>query len=171
MPILYLLSDIVNNLITLSDIVVFTSCWKVIDMETIGSRFKHLRKIAGLSQFDFAKAIGLSQGRLSDIETNQNKPSADTLMAVNGCFGASTDWLLQGIGLMPTESVPLLKEEKSISGLETNEAAKLEIELSDQTFLRLIYQLNDSEKHHIYNFIHFSIKNRSTSFKPSQHED
>ncbi|WP_162463061.1 helix-turn-helix domain-containing protein [Paenibacillus psychroresistens] len=126
-------------------------------METIGSRFKHLRKIAGLSQLDFAKTIGLSQGRLSDIETNQNKPSADTLIAVNGCFGTSTDWLLQGIG--------------SIPGFETYEAVKTKVELSDMPFLKLLHQLNDLEKHHIYNFINFTIKNRSAPFKSNQQED
>lgn len=131
-------------------------------MKTVGLRFKHLRKLTGLSQLNFAKAIGLSQGRLSDIETNQNKPSADTLLSVLEYSGASADWLLKGIGPIHKEPSPNLRKSSSIR--ETPDAF---IELgpfSDTDFLNLIHQLNEVEKHFLFNLIQFTLLNRYEPF-------
>ncbi|MDB5052519.1 MAG: transcriptional regulator [Bacilli bacterium] len=131
-------------------------------METIGKRFKYLRKLAGINQLDFARAIGLSQGRLSDIESNHNKPSADTLISVMEYFGASTDWLLLGLGPSPTRIRLASDFEKE------NEEVKEPLTWNEE-FLKLIHQLSDEEKHGILNFIQFTIMNRSAYSQLSKH--
>jgi transcriptional regulator with XRE-family HTH domain len=47
-------------------------------MDTIGDRVKGIRKKNKMNQIEFSEKIGISQGRLSEIEQNKTKPSADT---------------------------------------------------------------------------------------------
>jgi transcriptional regulator with XRE-family HTH domain len=42
-----------------------------------------LRKNAGLTQIEFAKRIGVSQGTLSDIEQGNCNPSIDTVLSIH----------------------------------------------------------------------------------------
>lgn len=64
---------------------------------TIGERIKHIRtNIMQMSQSDFAKAIGVSQGTLSDIEKNKGKPSVDTVISASRYSSISADWILTG---------------------------------------------------------------------------
>ncbi|SEO90486.1 Helix-turn-helix domain-containing protein [Amphibacillus marinus] len=65
-------------------------------MDTIGDRFKDLRKRNNLKQIDFCMEVGISQGTLSDIEKGKNKPSIDTVISTSNKFHISTDWLLKG---------------------------------------------------------------------------
>lgn len=48
-------------------------------MRTIGQKEKAIRKKHELSQIDFAEIIGISHGRLSEIEQGKTKPSAEIL--------------------------------------------------------------------------------------------
>lgn len=63
-------------------------------MNTIGERIKILRKSKELSQVEFAEAIGISQGTLSDIENDRCKPSIDTIISIHNAFNCSFNWLL-----------------------------------------------------------------------------
>ncbi|NPV89791.1 MAG: helix-turn-helix transcriptional regulator [Firmicutes bacterium] len=65
-------------------------------MDSIGKRFRQLRKSKGLNQIDFAAAIGVSQGTLSDIEKDKCKPSVETVISASGYCKISCDWLLTG---------------------------------------------------------------------------
>ncbi len=65
-------------------------------METIGERIKNLRKRKSLNQKDFSRAIGISQGALSDIEKDKSKPSVDTIIAISEKFGISANLILTG---------------------------------------------------------------------------
>ncbi len=60
----------------------------------IGSRFKIVRKMNNLNQNQFAEAINISQGRLSEIEKGICKPSADTLILIAEQFRVDLNWLL-----------------------------------------------------------------------------
>lgn len=59
-------------------------------------RIKSIRKESGLSQVDFAKAIGLKRGLYSMIELGKSHPGIDTLILIANKFGKSYEWLLEG---------------------------------------------------------------------------
>jgi transcriptional regulator with XRE-family HTH domain len=63
-------------------------------METIGEKVKRIRKKYKMSQVEFSEKIGISQGRLSEIEQDKTKPSADTLIQLRKYFGVDLNWLL-----------------------------------------------------------------------------
>jgi len=69
-----------------------------LDMTNIGERVKHVRKLHKLNQQEFSKAINISQGRLSEIEKNICKPSADTLISLATGFNVNLNWLILGEG-------------------------------------------------------------------------
>lgn len=78
--------------------------WKeVFLLDSIGKRFRYLRKYKGLNQIDFASAIGVSQGTLSDIENDRCKPSVETIISAIGYFKINADWLLIGKGGGPDD--------------------------------------------------------------------
>jgi transcriptional regulator with XRE-family HTH domain len=62
-------------------------------MRTIGQKVKAFRKKQELSQIDFAETIGISQGRLSEIEQGKTKPSAETLNQLRKKFNVDLNWL------------------------------------------------------------------------------
>ncbi|MED4585817.1 helix-turn-helix transcriptional regulator [Brevibacillus choshinensis] len=67
-------------------------------MDTIVGRVRHIRKFYKLNQQMFSKAINISQGRLSEIEKNICKPSAETLISLSQTFNVNLNWLLLGKG-------------------------------------------------------------------------
>jgi repressor LexA len=73
---------------------------------TINERFKHVRKHFRLTQTDFAKTIGISQGNVSDIENGKFIPSTDAVVSVVKHFNVSFEWLLTESGPGPGESTP-----------------------------------------------------------------
>lgn len=65
-------------------------------MDSIGARIKHVRKLRELSQVAFAQAIGISQGTLSELESNKFYPSVETLIQLNRKLDVDLNWLLLG---------------------------------------------------------------------------
>jgi transcriptional regulator with XRE-family HTH domain len=63
-------------------------------METIGIKVKGIRKRHKMNQIEFSEKIGISQGRLSEIEQDKTKPSADTLIQLRKQFNIDLNWLL-----------------------------------------------------------------------------
>lgn len=59
-----------------------------------GKRLQELRKECGLSQKDFAKAIGYSQAQISQWETGVNEPTSSALIKIAEYFNVSVDYLL-----------------------------------------------------------------------------
>lgn len=66
----------------------------------VAERMRQLRNTLKLNQKEFCKQIELSQGRLSDIESGNTKPSFNTLLAISERFSVSLDWLIAGKGQM-----------------------------------------------------------------------
>jgi transcriptional regulator with XRE-family HTH domain len=62
-------------------------------MNTIGGKMKQIRKIHNMNQVEFSNALGISQGRLSEIEQDKTKPSAETLIALREKFDVNLNWL------------------------------------------------------------------------------
>jgi transcriptional regulator with XRE-family HTH domain len=66
-----------------------------INWESVGRRIRELRGF-DLTQSDFAKRIGVSQGYLSMIEHGKGEMGAEVLLALSHEFGKSIEWLLTG---------------------------------------------------------------------------
>ena len=49
-----------------------------------------------MTQAEFARRIGVSQGHLSALERGNKEPGAAVLLAISRAFGKSVDWLLTG---------------------------------------------------------------------------
>jgi transcriptional regulator with XRE-family HTH domain len=63
-------------------------------METIGIKVKGIRKRHKMNQIEFSEKIGISQGRLSVIEQDKTKPSADKLIQLRKQFNIDLNGLL-----------------------------------------------------------------------------
>ncbi len=57
-------------------------------------RLKNLRKERGLSQTELAKALNLTQRKISYLETGQFEPDLKILWAISNYFGVSCDYLI-----------------------------------------------------------------------------
>ena len=66
-----------------------------IDWKKVGRRIRELRGF-DLTQADFAKCIGVSQGYLSNVEHGKGEIGAEVLLAISREFGKSIEWLLTG---------------------------------------------------------------------------
>lgn len=107
-------------------------------MESISKRFKHLRKTVKMNQVNFAQAIGISQGTLSDIEKGKFKPSIETVISASGFFNISTDWLLRGTGPGPGEKSFQVAQQKELSPIEREIINKTR-ELDDEGKLEVLH--------------------------------
>jgi transcriptional regulator with XRE-family HTH domain len=113
-------------------------------MDTVGSRIKSIRLDQNLNQKEFCNKIKLGQSRLSEIESNKNKPSFDTLLSIKDVFGVSIDWIISGSEYSNDSNSSLSEDEKELlekyrSGLEP---------IFDKDIKRLsgeIGRLNDQE--------------------------
>jgi transcriptional regulator with XRE-family HTH domain len=62
--------------------------------DSIGKRVKKIRKLNQMTQVEFSSLLGISQGRLSEIEKDITKPSAETLIQLRKQFNIDLNWLL-----------------------------------------------------------------------------
>ncbi|MFN3973450.1 MAG: XRE family transcriptional regulator [Gemmobacter sp.] len=72
-------------------------------IDSPGKRLRLFRDSLGMSQREFAAALGTSHGTVAFIESNKRTPSKDFLVLISDGYGVSADWLLHGVGdmLMP----------------------------------------------------------------------
>lgn len=66
-----------------------------IDWNAVGRRIRELRGF-DMTQGEFARRIGVSQGHLSYIERGEKEVGADILLRVSREFDKSVEWLLTG---------------------------------------------------------------------------
>lgn len=77
----------------------------------IGVRLKHARTLRGLSQGALAKAAGVKQASISDLETGKSKAyKGTTLISVAQKLKVSPTWLETGKGSMDQLDAPLSPE-------------------------------------------------------------
>ncbi len=62
-------------------------------MEILATRMRELRKEAGLSQAEVAKALGIATPTYVRYEYNQREPMAPTILALAEFYHVSTDYL------------------------------------------------------------------------------
>jgi transcriptional regulator with XRE-family HTH domain len=66
----------------------------------INQRLKEARKALNMAQKDFAKALYVTNGFLSDVEKNRRKANDRLLKLASMVFGINEDWLKSGKGEM-----------------------------------------------------------------------
>lgn len=67
----------------------------------VGMRLRHARKLRGLTQQALAKASGVKQASISEVETGESKaPSGTNLVSLAQSLKVSPDWLAFGKGQM-----------------------------------------------------------------------
>lgn len=80
----------------------------------LGKKIAELRKKRGLSQYQLAKELGFSRGKLANYEQGSRQPDYETLSLIASYFNVSVDYLLgnetprSGLGLRGL--VPLLSK-------------------------------------------------------------
>jgi len=67
----------------------------LIQWQLVGRRVRQLRGFE-ITQEEFAKRIGVSQGYLSAIEHGKKEVGAEILLRISREFGRSLEWLLTG---------------------------------------------------------------------------
>ncbi|MDO4174657.1 MAG: helix-turn-helix domain-containing protein [Eubacteriales bacterium] len=67
-----------------------------LDQKRIGKRFRHVRKLAGLTQEKYGEVLGLSKNHISDIERGCSLPTVKVLYSVYVQFGHTPDEILLG---------------------------------------------------------------------------
>lgn len=67
----------------------------LIQWKLVGRRVRELRGF-DITQEEFARRIGISQGFLSSIERGEKEASAEILLRISREFGKPLEWLLTG---------------------------------------------------------------------------
>ena len=76
-----------------------------------GERLREQRRVAGISQRELARRIGLDFSYISKVENGRlPPPSADTIVAICTVFGINAETLLALTGKIPSEV------QKTVSG-------------------------------------------------------
>jgi transcriptional regulator with XRE-family HTH domain len=96
-----------------SDIGIANTCPMVRDM---GMRLRHARKLRGLTQVELAKASGVKQATISELETGESRsPWGTNLVALAQSLKVSSDWLASGKGSMDAQATPLPPEADKVA--------------------------------------------------------
>lgn len=94
-------------------------------MNTIGERIKHIRKLSGLTQKQFAERIGAKQNTIAQYEIGRNSPLEPVITSICKEFGVDPVWLRTGVGdgpFLPVSVEDIITERLSqaISGASTS---------------------------------------------------
>ena len=110
-------------------------------MNLIGENIRSLRKRVGLTQVEFSKRIGVSQGTLSDIELGNCNPSVETVLSIHDRYGVTLNWILKGT------------EEERAAHLELDGGKLVQNELLD-----VIRLLPEKELSEVIDFAKYKLK-------------
>lgn len=119
-----------------------------LNMGSIGERIKQRRTELGLKQSEVYKEVGISSGRLSDLEGGKHAPSLVTLYRLSIALNCSIDWIITG----KTPSVE--QKENSINGV-------------DKHLLDMFHKLSVSDQEEILEFIELKIRRQKGNKKAS----
>jgi transcriptional regulator with XRE-family HTH domain len=73
-----------------------------------GERIRSLRIARSMTQHALAKAVGITQGSLTQLERGVSKaPAAETLVRLSRLFNVSPNWIISGEGAAsPDDALP-----------------------------------------------------------------
>lgn len=82
----------------------------------VGVRLRYARKLRGLTQVKLAKASGVKQASISEVETGESKsPSGTNLFSLAQSLKVNPEWLAHGKGPMDRKEDPLPPEAVSVA--------------------------------------------------------
>lgn len=87
---------------------------------SIYQRMLAVRKMAGLSQEDFARTVGTSRSIISQIEIGKIKPSYEVLIKTVNHFKLTYKYLLEGIGDPYEAATQVAEDAPPYSKTDTN---------------------------------------------------
>lgn len=93
-------------------------------MSDIGTKIMNLRKRKGLSQTDFAQAIGASRTMVGNYERNVNAPSIEMIAKIAKVLEVSIDFLI-GEGKIAQYDKEVIKRIEDIQQLDSDTQSKL----------------------------------------------
>lgn len=67
----------------------------------MGRRLRAVRERAGMSQVEFAQALGTSRNTLINWEKDESEPPVDVLRTIRMRFDVCPEWLMMGEDLKP----------------------------------------------------------------------
>lgn len=66
----------------------------------ISKRIKELRRALNMTQTEFSKALGLTQGHMTSIENGKRNITGRTVMSICRTYNVNEEWLRSGEGEM-----------------------------------------------------------------------
>ncbi|MCU7549823.1 helix-turn-helix transcriptional regulator [Chitinophagaceae bacterium LB-8] len=91
------------------------------DREKIAARLKEARTLAGLSQEQAAKKLGIPRPAISEIEAGNRKVSAEEIIQFANLYQVDSDWLL----LQESENEQYKFAARELSKLSKDDIQKL----------------------------------------------
>lgn len=77
----------------------------------VAERLREARELAGLSQAQVAKRLGLHRPAVSEIEAGRRRVSAEEVAVLADLYGVSADWITSGESSVGDESFRLVARE------------------------------------------------------------
>lgn len=107
--------------------------------DNLGGRLRSFRRMEKLTGVQLSKIIGISQGSLSDIETNKTTPSTKTLEGLIRNTDINIEWLITGEGAI-----------KRKSQLDSKPVTKRKFDILDETEEWLSEEVRKNPKNEIW---------------------
>lgn len=114
----------------------------------VGMRLRHARKLRGLTQVELAKASGVKQATISELETGESRsPWGTNLVALAIALKVGTEWLANGKGPMDGKADPLPQDAEKVA----RDWMKLapEVRKSVATMIREMVKTSEADKPHV----------------------
>lgn len=95
-------------------------------MDTVGKRLKHLRRLIGMTQEEFASALsphvegGITRGAVGNWELNKGIKT-ENLVLISEVTGVALDWLAVGKGPVPQSKGDLSRQRSLVSSFDIND--------------------------------------------------
>ena len=100
----------------------------------LGARIAALRRQAGMSQAELARALAVSPSAVGMYEQGRREPSVDRIVALSRLFGVSADFLLTGELLTPGDERALARV---VGSLRTKADREITLRRADGSETRL----------------------------------
>ena len=78
----------------------------------LSKRLREIRKKFGLTQYEFAKAVKSTQGKIGKLETDRQDIDSKIMIEISKQFGVNIHWLVTGEGNMILDDDYVSEREK-----------------------------------------------------------
>lgn len=127
-----------------------------------GSRLKEIRKYLDLTQIEFAKLLGISNGHVSDMEKERKNITEPMIQLLSLKFDVNENWLRTGKGEMFNKNNLISLDDF----LKKQNATELEIRI-----MKLYFSLDIKTRKNIIDVFKNAINSESINSQSSQNKD